>query len=100
MLAIQWIFNSVISLYVFVILIMVVMSWLFMFNVINRGNPFVDSIWTTVIALTEPALRPIRNMLPNTGGLDLSPIILFIGLQALQIFANNYVFAPLIRQGL
>ncbi|MEL7490292.1 MAG: YggT family protein [Pseudomonadota bacterium] len=100
MLAIQFIFNSVIQLYMVIIFVMVIMSWLLSFNVINRGNQLVDGIWRTCISLTEPALAPIRNMMPNLGGIDISPIILLIGLQALQIFANAYIFGPLVRQGL
>jgi YggT family protein len=45
--------------------------------------------------LTEPLLRPIRNMLPNLGGIDISPIVLLIGLNALQIGVNAYIFRPL-----
>ena len=100
MTAIQFLFNGIIQIYILLILIMVVMSWLINFNVINRGNQLVDSVWRTCIALTEPLLRPIRNMLPNMGGLDLSPIILFLLLGAFQVFVNDYVFAPLIRQGM
>ena len=100
MLAIQYIFNAGIQLYILLILIMVIMSWLLSFNVINRGNQMVDGIWRTVVSLTEPALQPIRNMLPNLGGIDISPIVLLIGLNALQIFVNRYIFYPLINQGL
>ena len=98
--AIMYIFNAGIDLFVLVMLIMIVMSWLLNFNVINRGNQFVDALWRASNALTEPLLGPIRNMLPNFGGLDLSPIVLLIGLQALRIFGNEYVFGPLIRSGL
>jgi len=95
----QYIFNSLISLYIMVIFVSVVMSWLIGFNVINRHNKFVDMVWRTVNNLTEPALRPIRNMLPSMGGIDISPIILLIGLNALQIGANHYIFGPAVRSG-
>ena len=95
MLVISYIFNALIQLYIIVILVNVIMSWLISFNVVNRHNRFVDAIWRTTVALTEPALRPIRNMLPNLGGIDISPIILLIGLNALQIGMNAYVFRPL-----
>jgi YggT family protein len=100
MAAIAYIFNTVIDLYVFVIFAMVIMSWLLSFNVVNRHNQFVDMIWRTVTSLTEPLLRPIRNMLPAMGGLDLSPIVLLIALKALQIGVNTYIFAPALRNGL
>lgn len=100
MLAVQYIFNAVIQLYIVVIFVMVIMSWLLSFNVINRGNQLVDGIWRTCTSLTEPALAPIRRMMPNLGGIDISPIVLLIGLNAVQIFANRYIFGPLIGQGL
>ncbi len=69
---------------ILVIIAMVVMSWLIGFNVINRHNQVVDMIWRTLLALTEPVLRPIRNMLPAMGGLDLSPLILLLAIFFLQ----------------
>ena len=95
MLVISYIFNAVIQLYTIVVFATVIMSWLIGFNVINRHNRFVDSIWRTCLSLTEPLLRPIRNMLPNLGGVDISPIVLLIGLNALQIGVNAYVLRPL-----
>jgi len=74
----------ILNLYQFVIIAMVVMSWLIGFNVINRHNQVVDMIWRTLLALTEPVLRPIRNMLPAMGGLDLSPLILLLAIFFLQ----------------
>lgn len=95
MLVISYLFNAVIQLYSFVLIITVILSWLIAFNVINRHNQLVDAIWRTCTALTEPLLRPIRNMLPNMGGIDISPIILILGLNALQIGVNNYLLRPL-----
>lgn len=95
MLVISYIFNAVIQLYTVVVFATVIMSWLIGFNVINRHNRFVDSVWRTCLSLTEPLLRPIRNMLPNLGGLDISPIVLLIGLNALQIGVNAYILRPL-----
>ncbi|MEM9168187.1 MAG: YggT family protein [Pseudomonadota bacterium] len=100
MAALQYVFNAVIQLYILVILVMVVLSWLISFNVVNRGNQFVDAAWRAATALTEPLLGPIRSRMPDLGGLDISPIVLLIGLQAAQIFGNNYVFGPLVRGGL
>lgn len=95
MLVIHYLFNTVINLYTFVIIVSVIMSWLIAFNVINRHNQLVDAIWRTCQALTEPLLRPIRNILPNMGGIDISPILLIIGINALQIGVNNYLLRPL-----
>lgn len=95
MIVISYIFNAAIQLYILVVFVTVIMSWLIGFNVINRHNQFVDAIWRTCLNLTEPALRPIRNMLPNLGGLDISPIVLLIGLNALQLGVNTYILRPL-----
>ncbi|MEZ5920102.1 MAG: YggT family protein [Parvularculaceae bacterium] len=95
MLVISYIFNAVIQLYIFVVFVAVIMSWLISFNVINRHNQFVDAVWRTCLALTEPLLRPIRNMLPSMGGIDISPIILLIALNAFQIGVNAYILRPL-----
>lgn len=73
-----------ITLYVYVILASVIVSWLVAFNVINPHNQFVRSILQGLDAVTEPALRPIRRMLPNMGGLDLSPLVLLLGLFFVQ----------------
>ncbi|MGE0409909.1 MAG: YggT family protein [Amphiplicatus sp.] len=100
MAVIAYIFNAVAQLYIVVIFVSVIMSWLIAFNVINRHNQLVDAIWRTCLALTEPLLRPIRNMLPSLGGLDISPIILLIGISAVRYGMNYYVFDPMIRQGL
>ena len=73
-----------ITLYTYVIIANVVMSWLMGFGVINQYNPMVRSIWQAINAFTEPLLRPIRNMLPDMGGIDISPIILLLGCYFVQ----------------
>lgn len=72
--------DAILQFYTLVIFVMVVMSWLLSFNVINRHNQVVDAIWRTALALTEPVLGPIRRMMPNMGGLDISPIVLLLGI--------------------
>lgn len=100
MAVIAYLFNTFVQLYTFIILASVILSWLIGFNVINRHNRFVDAVWRFCLAATEPALRPIRNMLPSMGGIDISPLILLIGLQAVQIGVNRYIFVPLLNAGL
>jgi YggT family protein len=73
-----------ITLYSYVVLASVILSWLMGFNIVNPYNPTVRQIYHAVSALTEPLLRPIRNMLPNLGGLDISPIILLLGCYFVQ----------------
>ena len=70
----------VISLYIWVIIIGAILSWLIAFDVVNRRNSVVFTIADSLYRLTEPALRPIRKVLPDLGGLDISPVILILGL--------------------
>jgi YggT family protein len=77
--------NMIIQLYVWIVIAGVIMSWLIAFNVINPYNQFVRSLWTGLNALTEPLLRPIRRMLPDLGGLDISPMILILGCWFVQL---------------
>jgi YggT family protein len=70
----------VITLYIWVVIIGAVLSWLIAFDVVNRRNRAVYTIADSLYRLTEPALRPIRKVLPDLGGLDISPVILILGL--------------------
>jgi len=70
----------VLDLYVWVILISVILSWLVAFNVVNSYNRFIQMVGDVVHRLTEPLLTPIRRILPNLGGLDLSPMALILGI--------------------
>jgi YggT family protein len=85
--------NMAIDLYWWVIIIMAVMSWLLAFDVINMRNDFVRSVWNAVNALTEPALRPIRRILPSIGGMDISPVILLLALSFVQMELNEVMRA-------
>lgn len=76
--------DVVLRFYIFLIFVMVIMSWLLMFNVINRHNRFVDAVWRTLLGLTEPLLKPIRKRLPDMGGIDISPVILIFAIFFLQ----------------
>lgn len=100
MAVIAYIFNAVADLYILVIFVMVILSWLISFNVVNGRNRFVDAVNRTTIALTEPLLAPIRRFMPNLGGIDLSPIVLLILVNAVRLGMNRYVFGPLINSGL
>jgi len=75
---------DVIGLYQIVVFAAVIFSWLIGFNVINSSNEFVRTIWMALNAVTEPLLGPIRRLLPNMGGLDISPIILLLGCVLVQ----------------
>lgn len=89
---ILWLILTVLDIYFWIILATVVMSWLVAFNVINGSNPYVRQVGHALRALTEPLLGPIRRMLPNLGGIDISPIVLLIGLQFLRyLIVYGYV---------
>ena len=70
--------------FTFLILINVVASWLLAFGVINYSNPIVEKIMRVVYAVTDPILRPVQNILPSFGGLDLSPVVILFAIQGLK----------------
>ena len=70
--------SYLLQLYVYVIIAAAVLSWLIAFNVVNTRSPVVAGIGEFLYRITEPVLRPIRNMLPNLGGIDISPIIVIL----------------------
>lgn len=76
--------DYLIALYVWIIIAGVILSWLMAFNVVNAYNPFVRTLWGALNAVTEPLLRPIRRMMPDLGGIDLSPIILLLSCYFVQ----------------
>lgn len=80
----------VLDLFVWVLIISAILSWLIAFNVINTQNRFVYTVSDMLYRLTEPVLRPIRNILPNLGGLDLSPIVVILLVMFLQRLLVNY----------
>jgi len=69
---------TVIEIYIWVVIIGVVLSWLVHFRVLNTSNRFVYLVGDFVYRITEPALRPIRGVLPNLGGIDISPVVLIL----------------------
>jgi YggT family protein len=76
--------DAVISIYVWMLIISAVLSWLVAFNVVNTSNRLVYTVGDFLYRVTEPALRPIRNIIPNLGGIDISPIVLILGLMFLR----------------
>lgn len=86
-----WVLLTVIDLYTWVVIIGVILSWLVAFNVINTTNRFVYMVGDFTHRATEPALKPIRNILPSLGGIDISPVVLIIGLMNIKPMINLYV---------
>ncbi|WP_036259995.1 YggT family protein [Methylocapsa aurea] len=80
---------QILSLYIYVIIASAILSWLIAFNVVNTYNDIVRSIWKLLNALTEPVLRPIRNVLPDLGGIDISPVVLIFLIWFLQELIRN-----------
>ncbi len=80
------------NLYWYVIILVAIMSWLIAFNVINIYNDLVRSIWNGLNAVTEPLLRPIRNAIPNMGGIDISPIILLLLIFLAEDIIQRYIY--------
>ncbi len=79
-----WLILQVIGIYTWIIIINIVLTWLVSFNVVNTSNRFVYMVGDFTHRATEPALRPIRNILPVMGGFDLSPVALILGLMFLE----------------
>ena len=80
--------DSVITIYIWIIIVNAVLSWLVAFNVLNTQNRFVFSILDATYKLTDPALNKIRNFIPNLGSIDISPVILIL----LLMFLRNIIF--------
>ena len=70
------------------VIVQFVLSLLISFNVVNMHNQFVSAIYTALNALLEPLLRPIRRIMPNTGAIDFSPLVLIVGLNVLIMILN------------
>ncbi len=73
----------------FIMIVHIVMSWLISFSVLNLHQPFVRQVWDGLNRLLEPAYGRIRSFLPNTGGLDLAPLVALIAVYALRIILIN-----------
>lgn len=81
-------FDNVVGLYIWILIINAIISWLVAFNVLNTSNRFVYSILDVSYKLTDPVLNYIRRFLPNLGSIDISPIVLILGL----MFLRNLIF--------
>lgn len=80
--------DSVISIYIWLIVISAILSWLIVFNVINTHNQFISMARDLLHRLTEPVLKPIRRFLPDLGGVDVSPVVLIL----LLIFVRSLMY--------
>jgi YggT family protein len=94
MYAVANLINAVINIFIFVLIVQVIMSWLIAFNVVNTRNRFVYMVADVAYKITEPVLRPIRRILPSFGGLDLSPVVLILLLYFIRDLLFEYVLFP------
>ncbi|MDB3858325.1 YggT family protein [Pelagibacteraceae bacterium] len=81
-------FDNIIGIYIWILIINAVISWLVAFNILNTSNRFVYSLLDVSYKLTDPPLNFIRRYLPNLGSIDISPVVLILGL----MFVRNLVF--------
>lgn len=96
MLAVIATLNFIINIAWFLVIASAIFSWLYAFNVINVNNNAINMIGRSLYQLTEPLYRPIRNILPNMGGVDLSPLVVLVILYFLWYFLNTTVAAALL----
>ncbi|GAB4131465.1 MAG: YggT family protein [Rhodothalassiaceae bacterium] len=85
MMALIMLIDSVLAIFSTIVIVWAIMSWLVAFNVINTHNRFVAIVMDFLYRITEPPLRPIRRILPDFGGIDISPIVLLL----LILFLRN-----------
>jgi YggT family protein len=86
---------AVIGIYKLILIASIILSWLVAFNLVNSHNRFVAGLAEVLHRLTEPVLRPIRNMLPNMGAVDISPIIVFLILYGIEVLIVSDI-APML----
>jgi YggT family protein len=82
----------VLELYVWLLIAAAILSWLIAFNVVNTRNQFVSMVGEFLYRITEPLLAPIRSVMPNLGGLDISPIILILIIYFIERVIQYYVY--------
>ena len=80
------------QLYIWIVIAMAIFSWLVAFNVVNTRSPVVSMVGDFLYRITDPVLRPIRNMLPPMGGIDISPIILFLIIILIEKVIEYYIY--------
>jgi YggT family protein len=83
---------EVLQLYIYLLIAAAILSWLIAFNVVNTRNQFVAGASEFLYRITEPLLRPIRGIMPNLGGIDISPIILILIITFIQKVIVYYVY--------
>ena len=93
LLTLSQIVGYLISLVIILVIVQFVISLLFAFNVVSMHNQWVAAIWRSINALLEPLLRPIRRVMPDTGAIDFSPLVLIVLLNIVNIVLRNLAVA-------
>jgi YggT family protein len=90
--SILYVILLVLDLYVWLLIAAAVLSWLVAFNVVNARNQFVAMVGDFLYRITEPILRPLRNMLPNLGGIDVSPVVVILIIILIKDVIVRYIY--------
>jgi YggT family protein len=94
--SILYVILIVLDLYIWLLIAAAVLSWLVAFNVVNARNQFVAMVGDFLFRITEPVLRPIRNMLPSLGGIDVSPVVLILIIILIKDIIVRYIYPAVI----
>jgi YggT family protein len=94
--SILYIILIILDIYIWLLIAAAVLSWLIAFNVINTRNQFVATVGDFLYRITEPVLRPIRNMLPSLGGIDISPVVLILIIILIKDIIVRYIYPNVI----
>ena len=94
--SILYVILLLLDLYIWLLIAAAILSWLVAFNVVNARNQFVHMVGDFLYRITEPVLRPIRNVMPNLGGIDLSPVILILLIILIKDIIVRYIYPAVI----
>ena len=94
--SILYVILLVLDLYIWLLIAAAVLSWLVAFNVVNSRNQFVAMLGDFIYRVTEPVLRPIRNMLPSLGGIDVSPVVVILIIILIKDVIVRYIYPAVI----
>ena len=100
MLAVIQVILFALNIYWWIIIASAILSWLYAFNIVNGGNAFVDQVATFLYRMTEPVYRRVRSVLPDLGGIDLSPLVVLLGIFFLQQLILIYIVPAVVRAGI
>ena len=94
--SILYVILIVLDLYIWLLIAAAVLSWLVAFNVVNSRNQFVAMVGDFLFRVTEPVLRPVRNMLPSLGGIDVSPVVVILIIILIKDVIVRYIYPAVI----